>query len=83
MAVHELPKYPKDHAVGSVVPKGGSSCAKCEYVGADGKRCRQKDFVKWNGGHELPAPSDQYCCDFFEVAKRTKPRSAKELRPEK
>lgn len=45
------------------VPKGGSDCAKCEYV--DGQNCTQKDFVKWNGGNKIPGPIDAYCCDFF------------------
>jgi hypothetical protein len=79
----ELPKYKKSHQVGMQVPKGGSDCAKCEYNSADGKRCRQKDFVAWNESHVLPKPADEYCCDFFEPAKRTTPRSAKELRPVK
>lgn len=60
-----LPIYPKDHPVGSIVPEGGSSCSKCEYV--DGQNCRQKDFVGWNGGHKIPGPVNAYCCDFFEV----------------
>jgi hypothetical protein len=81
--MHELPKYPKDHQVGMKVPKGGSDCAKCEYNSADRKRCSQKDFVKWNGSAVLPAAADEYCCDFFKAEKRTTPRSAKELRPEK
>jgi len=61
----QLPDYPADHQVGMKVPKGGSDCAKCEYV--DGQDCTQKDFVKWNGSSTIPAPTDQYCCDFFEA----------------
>jgi hypothetical protein len=82
---HELPKYSKDHQVGMKVPKGGSDCAKCEYVGSstDGPTCGQKDFVKWNGSNKLPAPPNEYCCDFFTWQKRTTMRSAKELRQEK
>lgn len=81
--MHELPKYPKDHQVGMRVPKGGSSCSKCEYVRNNGKECAQKLFQKWNGSNKLPAPADSYCCDFFTIEKRTTMRSAKELRPEK
>jgi len=62
---HELPNYPKDHQVGMVVPKGGSNCAKCEYV--RGQKCTQKDFVRWNGSAKIPAPVSSYCCDFFEA----------------
>lgn len=61
---HKLPDYPPDHKVGMRVPKGGSACSKCEYV--NGQHCRQKDFVKWNGSSLIPAPTDSYCCDFFE-----------------
>ena len=78
---HELPKYTKDHQVGMKVPKGGSDCAKCEYIDASGTRCGQKDFVKWNGGPVIPAPDDEYCCDFFTTRERK--RTAKELRREK
>jgi len=81
-----LPKYPKDHPVGMVVPKGGSSCAKCKFVRNAGLECVQKDFAKWFGGENasdvtLPAPANEYCCDFFET--RTEKRGAKELRVEK
>lgn len=61
----KLPIYPADHKVGLPVPQGGSDCAKCEYV--NGQNCTQKDFIKWNGGAKIPAPTDQYCCDFFEA----------------
>lgn len=62
--LHKLPIYPKDHKVGMVVPKGGSSCKSCEYV--SGQNCRQSLFVKWNGSNKIPAPVDSYCCDFYE-----------------
>lgn len=59
------PSYPADHQVGIRVPKGGSDCAKCEYLKANGD-CRNKNFIAWNGSGTLPAPADEYCCDFFE-----------------
>lgn len=59
-----LPDYPKDHLVGMRVPKGGSDCAKCEYV--DGQNCKNKLFTKWQGSDRIPAPTDEFCCDFFE-----------------
>jgi len=64
-STHQLPDYPKDHKVGMRVPKNGSDCAKCEYV--DGQHCKQKDFIGWNGSNLIPAPTDEYCCDFFEI----------------
>lgn len=62
-----LPNYSADHKVGMRVPKGGSDCAKCEYVRQNGKACANSQFVKWNGSNMLPAPADEYCCDFFEA----------------
>lgn len=63
----KLPAYPADHKVGIRVPKGGSDCAKCEYVRQNGKACANKSFVQWNGSNMLPAPADEYCCDFFST----------------
>ncbi len=65
-----LPTYPTDHKVGVRVPQGGSDCAKCEYN--KGQNCREKHFIKWNGSNRIPAPTDQYCCDFFEAKKPVK-----------
>lgn len=65
-------EYPDDHQPGMKVPKGGSSCAKCEYLGSNGKSCTNEYFVKWNGSAKLPAPADQYCSDWFETAKGKK-----------
>jgi hypothetical protein len=62
----KLPIYPPNHKVGMVVPKGGSNCAKCEYV--DGQKCTQTLFVRWNHSRTIPASTDEYCCDFFEAA---------------
>lgn len=61
----KLPSYPANHQVGMKVPKGGSSCSKCEYV--SGERCRQEKWVRWHGGNLIPEPTDSYCCDFFEA----------------
>lgn len=61
-------QYPPDHKPGMKVPKGGSSCAKCEYLGKDGKTCTNKYFIAWNGSKFLPAPKDEYCSDWFEEA---------------
>lgn len=59
-------EYPADHKVGMRVPKGGSDCAKCEYV--KGQTCTNKYFNQ-AVGKRIPAPVDEYCCDFFEAAK--------------
>ena len=72
MGIHELPDYPQDHQVGMRVPKGGSDCAKCEYV--EGQRCKNANFIRWQGSDKIPAPLDEFCCDFFETAKGRKDR---------
>lgn len=66
---NELPAYPKDHQVGVRVPKGGSDCAKCEYV--NGQKCKNELWVKWHGSNRIPFPIDEYCCDFFEAKKKS------------
>lgn len=63
------PTYPKDHEAAMRVPKGGSSCASCEYLeGTD--KCNNKYFIKWNGNNKLPIPADEYCSDWYEPAKK-------------
>jgi len=68
----ERPRYPEDHVPGMVVPKGGSSCAKCEYLGDDKKTCTNEYFIKWNGSELIPAPIDEYCSDWFDWHKDKK-----------
>ena len=58
-------KLPPDHQPGMRVPKGGSSCAKCQFVSEDKKHCSSKYFQEWAGTDELPAPADEYCSDWF------------------
>lgn len=59
------PSFPPNHKVGMKVTKGGSCCANCEYV--NGNKCTNEYFIKWKGGDVIPAPTDQYCCDFWEA----------------
>lgn len=69
-----MPKaiYPPDHVAGMRVPKGGSDCAKCEYLKDAQKRiCGNEYFVKWNGSNVIPGPIDAYCSDYFEPAKKS------------
>lgn len=58
---------PPDHQLGMRVPKGGSDCAKCEYLTSP-TTCGNEGFVKWNGSPTLPAPADEYCCDLYEIS---------------
>lgn len=60
-------ELPKDHLPGMRVPKGGSSCAKCEYLKSDGESCGNEHFIKWHGSEKLPFAADEYCSDWFEA----------------
>jgi hypothetical protein len=74
-AVHEITAkgdltYPDDHVGGMRVPKGGSNCAKCEYLKDKEKGlCGNKYFIKWHGSDKIPGKIDEYCSDWFEPAK--------------
>ena len=57
---------PPDHQLGMRVPKGGSSCASCEYLATD-TTCDNEGYIKWNGSPNFPAPKDEYCCDLYEI----------------
>ena len=61
------PTYPEDHVPGMRVPKGGSNCAKCEYLADNKTDCTNKHFQKWNGGPKIPGKIDEYCSDWFET----------------
>lgn len=64
--------YPPDHVPAMRVPKGGSSCAKCEYLkDRDRGLCGNQYFIKWHGSNKIPAPIDSYCSDWFEPAKKS------------
>lgn len=60
------PTYPKDHKPAMEVPEGGSSCATCEYVSKDLKRCSNIHFIRWHGSANLPLPASRYCSDWYE-----------------
>lgn len=61
--------YPANHKPGMAVPKGGSSCASCEYFKGNMK-CGNKYFIAWNGSNNIPAKvPDEYCSDWYEAAK--------------
>lgn len=61
-----LPLYPSDHQAGMKVPKGGSMCANCDYLGDDRKTCTEENFIRWNGSDVIPGEIDAYCSDFYE-----------------
>jgi hypothetical protein len=64
-------EYPPDHQAAMEVPKGGSNCAKCKFLGRDRKNCTNKFFIKWQGPDKpagsslIPLSIDRYCSDWF------------------
>lgn len=59
-------QYPPDHKPGMRVPKGGSMCANCKYLGHDQRTCANKYFIEWNGSNVIPGKIDEYCSDWYE-----------------
>lgn len=62
-------KLPKDHQAGMKVPRGGSMCANCHYLGKDRKTCTEENFIAWNGSKFIPGDIQEYCSDWYEPAK--------------
>ena len=62
-------ELPEGHKAGMRVPRGGSSCASCRYLGKDQASCGNQLFQAWSGGTKLPAPADEYCSDWYEPFK--------------
>lgn len=58
------PEYPADHKPAMQVPKGGSSCSKCEYLMA-GSNCGNEYYQKYYGTSKIPKPVDEFCSDWF------------------
>jgi hypothetical protein len=63
-------KYPPDHQPGIEVPRGGSMCLNCKFLGKDKKTCTEENFINWNGSNKLPLSADRYCSDWYMPAKR-------------
>ena len=64
---HPKPTYSADHDPAIRVPKGGSSCSSCEYLGDDRKTCKNSHYVAWNNGsNKLLFPADEFCSDWYE-----------------
>jgi len=64
---HPQPTYPADHRNQAAirVPKGGSSCSSCKFLG-EGDTCKSEYYVKWNNGdNKLLAPADSFCSDWY------------------
>jgi len=59
------PEYPTTHQPGMRVPKGGSSCATCRFLGPE-NTCKNRYFISYNGSNKLPYPADEYCSDWYE-----------------
>lgn len=67
--------YGGDHQMGTIVPKGGSSCGNCAYaqIEDDGPHCLNvcwSETPKWRGGgggetHLPVMDPTRYCCDMW------------------
>ena len=66
-------KYPSSHKLGMQIPRNGSMCGNCKFLGADHKTCKQSEWIKWNGNNALPFPDEQYCCDLYMPDRILKP----------
>jgi hypothetical protein len=64
---HGEADYPPEHEAGMRVPRGGSSCAKCKFLGRDRTTCTNRYFIRWHGSNKIPAPINEYCSDWFEI----------------
>lgn len=62
--------YPADHEPAMRVPKGGSSCSSCEYLGKDRKTCTNEHYSAFYKTNKLQAPADEFCSDWYEAAKK-------------
>jgi len=76
---HPKPTYPKDHVPALRVPKGGSSCASCEYLAPDRTNCTNTYFIRWHGSARIPAPIDEYCSDWYEPSDKAKSTKTAQL----
>jgi hypothetical protein len=63
-------ELPRGHSPGLRVPRGGSSCASCRYGDARTNTCREPNFIRWNGGPDLPADAREYCSDWWTPRRR-------------
>jgi hypothetical protein len=61
-------ELPATHKAAMQVTKGGSSCKNCRFVDAENHACKNKYYIKWNGGdNKLPdLPLDEICSDWWE-----------------
>ena len=60
--------YPADHQVGMAVPKGGSNCAKCEYV--HWQAYTNEYLIAWDrGSNIIPGPGIRTVATFSSLRK--------------
>jgi hypothetical protein len=60
------PTYPSYHEAAMRVPKGGSSCSNCRWLGKNRRTCRNRHYTAWHGSNCLPHPADEFCSDWWE-----------------
>jgi len=60
------PRYPPDHKPVMPVPKGGSMCLNCRFLGKDKKTCKSRDYIDFMGTNKLPYMADEMCSDWWK-----------------
>ena len=64
--------YPPNNELVVRVPKEGSKCGNCKYLGGDGTTCKNKDYIAFMGTNKLPLPKDRMCSIWWEERKVSK-----------
>lgn len=66
-----LRALPDRYPFAEQVPKGGTSCANCYYLGKDEETCRNKFYIANNGDRKLLAKANEFCCMAWSGEKRS------------
>ena len=53
---------PAKYGFGVEVPKGGSSCASCFYLGESRKDCNNALYRRYEETSKLGAAAEEFCC---------------------
>lgn len=59
------PTYPANHQPAMKVPKGGSSCKTCKFLGRDEKTCASPDYRAYYGHNRLLQHYEEFCSDWY------------------
>jgi hypothetical protein len=60
-------RYPANHQPILRVPRGGSMCLNCRFLGDDERTCTNRYYIEFHGTDRLPYPADQMCSDWWQA----------------